>query len=290
MSLRSAILWWSGGITSAVACHLALKKYPKKFCRIIMLDTKNEHEDTYRFLKDCEKWYGLPIEQISSSDYSGVEDTWFRHKSLNTANGAVCSYMLKRRVREKWEKENFYLWQVFGFEYNKKEMNRAKALKLNHPHTRPRFPLIEAKMDKKECMELVEAQGIRLPEAYHMGFHNNNCLKTGCVQGGIGYWQKIQKERPDLFHRMAGIEHKLTEAKGIPVTMLKDQSKKAKELGRELVFLIKHPKYPHLKELKDMKGRPVKPLMECSGFCGTNELDVRNPTEDEINAPQPNYT
>ena len=47
------ICWWSGGITSAVACKLAIDLYGKENCRVIMLDTKNEHEDTYRFKDDC---------------------------------------------------------------------------------------------------------------------------------------------------------------------------------------------------------------------------------------------
>jgi hypothetical protein len=32
-----------------------------------------------------------------------------------------------------------------------------------------------------------------------------------------------------------------------------------------------------------MKGRPPKPLMECNGFCGINDLSVKNETENEIN-------
>jgi hypothetical protein len=183
--------------------------------------------------------------------------------------------MLKRRVREKWERENEFAHQIFGFEFDKKELNRAKALKINHPHTKPLFPLIEQKLTKSDCLRIVEQAGIRVPDAYTMGYQNNNCLNTGCVQGGIGYWQKIKKERPELFERMAKVEHDITDLKGQPVTMLKDQSKKSK--GR-LVFLKPHPDYPDHKCLDDMKGRPVKPLMECNGFCGTNDLIEKNET------------
>lgn len=273
------ICWWSGGITSAVACNLSIEQFGKDQCKVILLDTGNEHTDTYRFLKDCEKWYGLPIERLKSQDYENIQETWYRHKSLNTANGAVCSYMLKRRVREKWEKQNEFKHQVFGFEFDKKEMNRAKSLELNHPQTKPLFPLIEHKLTKPDCLSIIEGAGIRVPEAYTMGFQNNNCLNTGCVQGGIGYWQKIKRERPELFERMAKVEHDLTGLKGQPVTMLKDQSKKAKG---KLVFLKSHPDYPDHKCLDDMKGRPVKPLMECNGFCGVNDLIERNETEKEI--------
>lgn len=248
-----------------------------------MLDTKNEDDDTYRFLKDCEKWYGLKIERLTSSVYENIEETWYKHKSLNTANGAICSYMLKRRVREKWEKENEFSHQVFGFEYNQKEMNRAKAMRLNHPHTVPIFPLIEKEMTKLDCLNLVQSKGLKIPRAYSLGYHNNNCLKTGCVQGGIGYWKKIQKEMPEVFERMAKVEHDLTRLKGTPVTMLKDQSKKAKKSGVQLVFLKKNNDFPEHKTLDDMKGREVKPLQECNGFCGTNDLSLPNETEMELN-------
>jgi 3'-phosphoadenosine 5'-phosphosulfate sulfotransferase (PAPS reductase)/FAD synthetase len=277
------VCWWSGGITSAVACKLAIEMYGAENCVVIILDTGNEHEDTYRFLKDCEKWYGLPITKLKSDKYETIEDTWFKHLSLNTAKGAICSYMLKRRVREAWEKHNEYDHQVFGFEFEKKELNRAKALELNHPQTKPIFPLIDAELSKGDCLTMVHEAGIKVPAAYTMGYQNNNCLNTGCVQGGIGYWQKIRKDSPELYHKMSDVEHRITNLKGKPVTMLKDQSKKAKDSGLELVFLKKHPDYPEHKCLDDMKGRPVKPLKECNGFCGVNELNEISETQLELN-------
>jgi 3'-phosphoadenosine 5'-phosphosulfate sulfotransferase (PAPS reductase)/FAD synthetase len=276
------ICWWSGGITSAVACKLAIDKFGAENCRVIMLDTGNEHKDTYRFLRDCEKWYGVKVELMKNQEYDDIQHTWYKHKSLNTANGAICSYMLKRRVREKFEKTIDYQHQVFGFEYDKREINRAESLEANHPQTKPIFPLIDNKLDKKDCIAMVESSGIEPPEAYKLGFQNNNCLKTGCVQGGIGYWKKIQEEMPDLFHKMAKVEHELTALKGKPVTMLKDQGKNAVK-GNHFVFLKRHEQYPDFKSIDDMKGRPVKPVMECNGFCGTNDFIPFNQTENEIN-------
>ena len=71
--------------------------------------------------------------------------------------------------------------------------------------------------------------------------------------------------------------------KGSPVTMLKDQSKAAKESGNVLVFLKKHPLYPNLKSIDEMPECKVEPLMECNGFCGINDLLPRTATESEIN-------
>ena len=274
------VLWWSGGITSAVACKLAIDLYGVNNCKSFILDTMNEHSDTHRFKKDCEKWYGLEIASLKTDDYESIEDVWYKHKSLNFANGATCSYMLKRRVREKWEKENTFTHQVFGFEFDKKEFNRANAMLLNHPHTKPIYPLLMFGYDKEKCVQVIQEAGIEVPIPYKWGLKNNNCLNTGCVQGGIGYWQKIKREHPSLYEKMAKVEHELTELKGDPVTMLKDQSKAAKESGQTLVFLKKNPKYESYKTLDDMKGREPEPLMECNGFCGVNDLTPPEPREE----------
>jgi 3'-phosphoadenosine 5'-phosphosulfate sulfotransferase (PAPS reductase)/FAD synthetase len=72
------VCWWSGGVTSAVACKLALGLYNQTHFRIIFMDTHNEHEDTYRFKADCEKWYRQEIETISAigEKYDSIQDVW----------------------------------------------------------------------------------------------------------------------------------------------------------------------------------------------------------------------
>ena len=290
--MSKIICWWSGGITSAVACKVALDLYGAENCRVIMIDTKNEDDNTYRFKSDCEKWYGVNIEVITGigDDYKDIESVWFKHKSLNVANGAICSSKLKRAVREKWQEHNDFDFQVFGFEFDKKEFNRALSLSKNHPKAKSIYPLLMKGYTKDDCLRIVQDAGIEIPRMYSLGFRNNNCFKTGCVQGGIGYWQKMKKEFPEKFNKMADIEHELTNVKGEPVTMLKDQSNETKKnvletdiKWKNLVFLKKHPKYPELKCLDDMKEREVKPLFECNGFCGINELTEKSETENEIN-------
>lgn len=277
------VCWWSGGVTSAVACKIAIDLFGLDSCRMVMIDTRNEDDDTYRFKKDCEQWYGKEIEVISSDVYPTIEDVWRRHISLNVATGAICSYQLKRIVRERWQKTNDYDYQVFGFEFEKKEFNRALSMKLNHPKSKAIFPLIMMGYDKNACMEIVKDAGIEIPMMYQLGFNNNNCFKTGCVQGGIGYWKKMKVDFPDKFERMANLEHELTDKKGSPVTMLKDQGKEANNSGNTLVFLRKHPSYPELKCIDEMMEHNVEPLMECNGFCGINDLNPQNNTQYQLN-------
>jgi 3'-phosphoadenosine 5'-phosphosulfate sulfotransferase (PAPS reductase)/FAD synthetase len=270
------ICWWSGGITSAVACFMAINIFGKENCRVIFIDTKNEDKDTYRFMKDCEKWYGITIETITNEKYSTIQEVWRSFKSLNVSFGAICSSELKREVRKEWQRNNNYKYQVFGFDID--EPKRAKGMTTNYPKAKAIYPLLMFGTTKKECIKIVEEQNIEVPMMYKLGFHNNNCFSTGCVQGGIGYWQKMQKDFPKKFEAMANMEHELTDKKGVPVTMLKDQSKNG-----GLLFLKPLKDYPEIKDISMKKGREVKPLLECNGFCGVNDLEVRNETEKEIN-------
>jgi len=279
--MEKIIGWWSGGITSAVACKIGVDLYGKENMRIIFIDTMNEHKDTYRFMNDCAEWYGIEIETIKHDKFNSIEEVWIKNKALNNATGAICSSTLKKTVREKWQKDNTWKHQIFGFDL--KESKRALGMVLNHPKTKPIFPLMMYGLNKEDCIKRVQEADIIVPSAYTLGYLNNNCLgkNFGCVQGGIGYWQKILRDNKEAFDKRAELEHKLTDLKGKPVTMLKDQSKDG-----GLVFLKPHPDYPHIKDITMMKGREPKPLVDCNGFCGINDLDTRSETEKEINNQQ----
>ena len=279
---NKVIGWWSGGVTSAVTCKLCIDIYGVNNVRLIFIDTFNEDIDTYRFKNDCESWYGKEIETITrigkGKKYQKIQDVWYKYKSLDVAGGAVCSSELKRQLRTQWEKENNYQAQAFGFDTD--EIRRVKSMVNNYRQTaKPIFPLLMYGLSKKDCVQMVIDAGLKLPKAYVLGFLNNNCLKTGCVQGGIGYWQKMQRDIPSNFEAMAKVEHELTDMKGEPVTMLKDQSK-----GGGLVFLKPHKDYPNVKDISMMKGREPKPLTDCNGLaCGVKDLDEVSETHKEIN-------
>lgn len=278
MNKNKIIAWWSGGITSAVTCKLCIELFGLENVRFIFIDTFNEDEDTYRFKKDCEQWFGKEIETITGigEKYKSIQDVWIKHKSLNVANGAVCSGELKKQVRIKWQKNNEFKHQAFGFELD--EFKRAKSMTLNNPDSKAIYPLLLFGYSKKDCINIVENAGLEVPKMYKLGFLNNNCFNTGCVQGGIGYWQKMKRDFPIKFDAMAEMEHKLTDLKGMPVTMLKDQS-----LNGGLVFLKPNKKYSEIKDITKMKGREPDPLFECNGFCGINDLEDRRQSENDIN-------
>lgn len=269
---KNIVCWWSGGVTSAVACKIAIDLYGLNQCKIVMIDTKNEDEDTYRFKRDCEKWYGKEIEIITTIGtnlkYTSLEDIWYDHLALNNAAGAICSSEAKRMVRVDYQRRNKIDYQVFGFDWKQREFKRAFNLKKNYPKANSIYPLLMMGYTKKDCIKIIEEAGIEIPKSYHLGFENNNCLQTGCVQGGVGYWKHYQKIYPERFNQMAKREQELTKLKGVPVTILKDQSSEAKLKGLERVFLIHNPDYPEHKDLSMMDGIEPENMMECNGFCG----------------------
>lgn len=255
------IAWWSGGVTSAVACKWALETY--RNVEVIFIDTKNEHPDTYRFLEDCEQWYGVKIKRITNKNYKNISQVWDKFKSLNTAHGAICSSELKRTVRVRYQDFTKHYAQIFGFDNSEKK--RHYNMRLNYPEINNIAPLIDLNLSKKDCMIILKNAQISIPQMYKLGFSNNNCFGTGCVQGGIGYWKKIQKEYPEKFNAMAEREHRYTKEKGKPVTVLRINVN-----GKYFpCFLIKLKGYKY--HIGIAKGREPRQIDECTGFCYTGD-------------------
>jgi len=70
--------------------------------------------------------------------------------------------------------------------------------------------LIDNKITKKDCLNLIQLLGIKIPVMYQLGYSNNNCV--GCVKGGMGYWNAIRKDFPHAFKRMAQLERTIGHA------------------------------------------------------------------------------
>lgn len=195
------VCWFSCGVSSFVACYLA-----KDIDRIIYTHIENQHPDSLRFLHDCEQILGREIEILQSDKYKSVDDVIEKTKCINTAYGAPCTKWLKKQVRKDWERENWehhtYVW---GYDTNeKRRADRVMDTMTDFEHE---FPLIEHGLSKKECHGIAEKLGLKRPKMYDLGYPNNNCI--GCVKGGMGYWNKIRVDFPDVFERRARQEREI---------------------------------------------------------------------------------
>lgn len=240
MENATTVVWWSAGAPSTVAAYLALETDPNT--RVIYCDTRAEHEDNIRYRADVEDWLGVKIEVMASDEYHDPADVWERTGWIVGDGGARCTVELKKRLRQQVETEAAGpLVQVMG--YSDDEQKRVARFRKANPDVDLRSMLVDKQLSKADCLGIVEQAGIEIPAMYRLGYRNNNCI--GCPHGGMGYWNMIRRDFPDVFDEMADRERRFDNACCRP--------------GGEPVFLD---------ELDPDRGDIyTEPDIECSLFC-----------------------
>lgn len=212
------VCWISAGVSSFVAGYL-LKDSIDIF---IYIDVADQHEDSMRFIKDCEKELGKTIQIMRSSEYRTVEDCVLIFGTFKHILGfAPCTNWLKKRVRKEWESKHkdYEITYVWGFDLD--ERKRAERTVESNPEFGHEFPLIDKRLTKSEVHGFFESHfDFERPKMYELGYPNNNCI--GCVKGGMGYWNKIRVDFPEVFKARAELERKvnhsiLKESDGTPI-------------------------------------------------------------------------
>lgn len=230
------ISWFSAGVSSAVATKLAIENID----HIIYIHIDDHHPDSLRFVRECAWWFKKSIE-IMQSPYKCVENALLGAGGRGYVNGpagAPCTRFLKRRVRREWEiKQKDKIAYIWGMDVS--EAHRVNRLRVAMPECSHKFPLIDGNITKEQAHGMLKASGIKRPKMYDLGYNNNNCI--GCVKGGMGYWNKIRIDFPDVFTSRAKLERRIrgTCIKGV-----------------------------YLDELDKNRGQNLKPICEdCGIFC-----------------------
>ena len=199
---QRVIAWFSCGATSAIATKLAIARWGDRV-EVVRIRLGREHADNDRFADDCAKWFGRPITEIGSARHKDHFEVALGERYINGPDGAKCSKMLKREVREDFQ--SFDDIQVFGFDADEEiAQNRAYDFRMHHPEIMLVTPLLDEGLGKADCLALLERAGIALPAMYLLGYNNNNCI--ACWKGGMGYWNKIRRDFPEAFTEAARIE------------------------------------------------------------------------------------
>ena len=232
--MSQRIAWFSAGVSSFVAAYIA------KPDRIIYIDVANQHPDSLRFVMDCQKHLEVPIEILRDIKYGGcVDNVITGRRYVNGPSGAQCTTLLKKRVRQEWERDNLTGDDVYIFGYDVDERHRAERLEAATIEASLEFPLIEHGLSKADAHGICERLGVKRPIMYDLGYPNNNCI--GCVKGGKGYWNKIRTDFPEVFRRRA---------------------KQEREIGHSCI------RGKFLDELRDDEGRMnIEIFPECSFMC-----------------------
>lgn len=238
-------VWFSCGAASAVAAKLTVDMYgASRVVRIVNNPVAEEDEDNRRFLDDVSAWIGCNIETATSARYpsASAKDVWQHRRFMSGVSGAPCTFELKKKARQEWEKINPVDWHVLGFTADEKARHDRFVL-TERSNVLP--VLIEAKLTKADCYRILKEAGVKPPKIYEMGYPNANCV--GCVKAtSPTYWNLVRQKHPDVFA---------------------DRASQSRELGAKLtrhkgrrIFLDELP--------EDAKGRPIKNLdFECGVFC-----------------------
>jgi 3'-phosphoadenosine 5'-phosphosulfate sulfotransferase (PAPS reductase)/FAD synthetase len=193
------VSYFSAGVSSAVATKMMIGDID----RIMYTHIDDQHPDSMRFVRDCEKWFGKQVEIWQSDRFRTVDECCRAVGFICSPAGAACTHRLKRAVRKRFEKENEGRMRIiWGIDYTeKKRSERIVDAMPEHDHV---FPLIEARMTKKDAHQALRASDIKRPAMYDLGYSNNNCI--GCVKGGMGYWNHIRVDFPEVFKQRADME------------------------------------------------------------------------------------
>lgn len=245
MNKPNIVVWFSCGAASAVALKETIERYSATH-NIIAVNNyvKEEDDDNRRFLRDVSNWLNIQIEQAVNPRYpsGSCVEVWEDRQYMSGVAGAPCTLELKKHARRVWESKNEFEHMVLGFTLEEKE--RYWNFRDNED-SRILPVLIDAKITKKKCYEIIKQAGIELPRIYSMGYPNANCI--GCVKAtSPTYWNHVRTMHPDVFAARA---------------------EQSAEIGAKLVRV--NGKRILLKDLPpDAKGKPLKNMdFECGIFC-----------------------
>jgi len=236
-------VWFSRGAASAVALKLTVEKYGVENVRAVYSPVVEEHDDGERFQRDVETWVGIKVENAVNSNYplTSAVDVWDRRGAMSFPKGAPCTVELKKKARQEWEFYNKPDWHVLGFTFDERRRHDRFVL-TERSNVLP--VLIDARMTKTDCANMLRGAGIKLPHIYSLGYPNANCI--GCVKAtSPTYWNLVRDTFPAVFA---------------------ERVEQSRRLGAKLVRHKK--KRLFLDELPaDAKGRALKSLPDCGLFC-----------------------
>lgn len=203
MKQELTVCWLSAGVSSFVAGWLARDHVDQ----YIYIDVADQHPDSMRFIRDGEAALGKRVEILRSRQYGSVSDVCRGVRFVRRALYVPCTDYLKKRVRKEWERDHAdcditYVW---GMDIDEK--GRAERIEAAMTDFRHEFPLIERELTKQDAHGILSRLGIRRPKMYDLGYSNNNCI--GCLRGGLGYWNKIRVDFPDVFADRAKMEREI---------------------------------------------------------------------------------
>jgi len=205
---RRVVVGFSGGVTSAWCAGWALRTFPREEVVLLFHDTKEEHPDTYRFIREMAAALGHEVTE--RSDGRSVTQLFRDEGYLGNNQNAMCSRVLKAEQGERYLEDirrtdpNLEVVKVIGYgAHERKRVDRMVGYCAARG-VRARFPVIEEGVTKQQCAEWCACEMGVKPSAMYEWSEHANCI--GCVKGARAYWLAVAREHPEVFEQRAAME------------------------------------------------------------------------------------
>ncbi len=202
------VVGFSGGVSSAYCAGWALRTFPKDDVVFLFHDTKEEDQDTYRFIYELAAALGHPVTE--RSDGRSVTEVFDDENAIANNRMAFCSRILKAEQRDRYFTElraagETTILNVLGFSAIEWQRVQRASMRAEKDGFVARFPMIEDKVTKQQAADWCVSLGVRPPRMYLWSEHAN-CV--GCVRGGKAYWLAVAKNAPEVFEQRALLEER----------------------------------------------------------------------------------
>ena len=224
---HNTIISFSGGMSSAYMLKLIIDKYGSlpKNSRVIFCNTGKEMPETLEFVQECSLQWNIDViwlelyDVIKKEDKKDIKDWIFKYKitdykncakkgepfeklikhygKLPNATNRFCTYLLKKRAIEWWEKENDFknADHILGLRYD--EQRRVSNI-INRDDNRDYFcPLHYLKKTRFDVYDFWKKQDFKLKLV-----NNNKHTLFGncdmCFLKGKGQLVGMMREQPKL--------------------------------------------------------------------------------------------
>lgn len=189
------VVSFSGGVASAMEAHLVARAYGKQNTLLLFADTLIEDEDLHRFSSEIVAYVGAEFIRIAEG-----RTPWqvFRaERFIGNSRVDPCSKILKRKLLDKWIKENAPDSVVYvGMYWDEWErVDRFKA----RMHPQPAESLTCAQgVSQQMAFDWLNSIGIKRPRLYDLGFAHNNCGGF-CPKAGQAQFKLLLEKFPERF-------------------------------------------------------------------------------------------
>lgn len=196
---------FGAGVNSVAMTIMLFKR--GEIMPVVFVDTGVEHPETYCYMDYFERefmsQYGQRIIRLDPKKAPFLYPERVKGVFLDEycLNAGLIPFRMNRFCTGDWKEKPLVKWQQLRH-INPDNVNIGFALDESHRAKggSQKYPLIDAKLNRQGCIELIEAIGLARPR------------KSGCFFcpfQRLGQWEELYRKYPELFWKARGLEENL---------------------------------------------------------------------------------